>query len=727
MRYGSIFFIVWGAVAQVVAQRDVPALPKSSQAMATYLAGIARTADPVENVYMNRARARGISSLLERKLAPQQEMQLRVKIATELLQGGMAQEAIAHLEYVIAEIKRQKVPVKESYFRNLRDLLGIAYLRVGGESSGVPPHDWVFPMGPGEATSLPAGPRKAIELYESNLKGAPDELATRWLLNIAYMALGEYPDKVPAVWRIPPTAFASEYAVGRFVDVAAAAGVDAVGHAGGSVVDVFDGDGLLDIVASSRGLTDPLRFFRNEADGTFDEWTQRAGLRGQLGGLNLAHADYDNDGDRDLLVLRGAWMGEAGRHPNSLLQNQGGGAFVDATREAGVFSLHPTHSAAWGDYDNDGWLDLYVGNESSPAPRPPHPCELFRNNGDGTFSDVAAAVGVADVGFVKGLVWGDYDNDGMLDLYLSHLNGDNVLYHNEGGLFSEVAEAAGVSEPYVSFPTWFWDYDNDGWQDIMVAGFDMENLDDMAAVYLDRPFGAEHPRLYHNRGDGTFADVATETGLDRVILPMGANFGDLDNDGWLDAYFGTGMPDLRALLPNRMFRNAGGQRFQDVTTAGGFGTLQKGHGISFADFDHDGDQDIYQVLGAAFEGDVYRNALLENPGHGHHWLTLFVQGTHANRDGIGARIRVRVKTAAGDARDIYATVGSGGSFGSSPLRQELGLGDASAIEFVEVVWPGDGDKQRFAGLAMDRAYRLIEGGQASQRVVLRRFDLSPGD
>ena len=727
MSYRAICFIVCATVATAIAQDSAPVLPQSSQAMATYLAGVARTADPVENVYMNRARARGIGSLLQRKLAPQQEMQLRVKVATELLQGGLAKEAIAQLEYVYGEIKRQQVPVKESYFRNLRDLLGIAYLRTGGEQSGVPPHDWVFPMGPDEATSLPAGPLAAIGLSEENLAGAPDELATRWLLNIAYMTLGEYPDKVPAAWLIPPAVFASEYDIGRFADIAEAAGVDVVGHAGGSVVDDFDGDGLLDIVASSRGLTDPLRFFHNEADGTFAEWTERAGLRGQLGGLNLAHADYDNDGDRDLLVLRGAWMGEAGRHPNSLLRNRGDGTFVDATREAGVFSLHPTHSAAWGDYDNDGWLDLYVGNESSPLPRPPHPCELFRNNGDGTFSDVAAAVGVADVGFVKGLVWGDYDNDGMLDLYLSHLNGDNVLYHNEGGHFSEVSRAAGVQEPYVSFPTWFWDYDNDGWQDILVAGFDMANLDDMAAIYLDLPFGAEHPRLYHNRGDGTFVDVATEMGLDRVILPMGANFGDLDNDGWLDAYFGTGMPDLRALLPNRMLRNAGGQRFQDVTTAGGFGSLQKGHGISFADFDHDGDQDIYQVLGAAFEGDVYRNALLENPGHGHHWLTLFVEGTRSNRDGIGARITVRVVMASGAVRDIYATVGSGGSFGSSPLRQELGLGDARAIEFVEVTWPGASVKQRFAGLEMDRAYRLVEGERESEQVALQRFDLSPAD
>ena len=714
------------AVWTTVGHAQAPPLPQGSRSMATYLSGVARTADPIENVYLNRARARGMATLLQRKLPPAQEVKLRVKIATELLQGGLAREAIEQLEYVYAEIDKRNVPVAESYHLMLRDLLGIAYLRVGGDESGMPPHDWVLPMRPQRATPHAAGPRKAIEFYTANLEQAPEDLAARWLLNIAYMTLGDYPDAVPERWLIPPEVFASDYDIGAFADVAAAAGVDAIGHAGGSVVDDFDGDGLLDIVASSRGLTDQLRFFRNGGDGRFSEWSDHAGLRGQLGGLNLAHADYDNDGDRDLLVLRGAWMGEAGRHPNSLLQNAGDGTFADVTRKAGVFSLHPTHSAAWGDYDNDGWLDLYVGNESSPGPRPPHPCELFRSNGDGTFSEVGAALGVDAVGFVKGLVWGDYDNDGMIDLYLSLLNGDNLLYHNEEGRFREVAATAGVQEPYVSFPTWFWDYDNDGWQDILVAGFDMADLGDMAAIYLDRPFGAEHPRLYRNRGDGTFADETAAANLDRVILPMGANFGDLDNDGWLDAYFGTGMPDLRALVPNRMFRNDGGHAFQDVTTAGGFGTLQKGHGIAFADFDHDGDQDVYQVLGAAFEGDVYRNALMENPGHGNRWLTLYLRGVRANRDGIGARIRVGVATAVGERRDIYLTVGSGGSFGSSPLRQEIGLGAAAAIEYVEVAWPGSGDKQRFTGLLMDRAYRLVEGEATAEWVELRAYDLSPG-
>ncbi|MGY8823931.1 MAG: CRTAC1 family protein [Candidatus Latescibacterota bacterium] len=729
MRDWLICAVLWAIFAPGLSQAQLepaPATSAASREMVAYLDRIARQADPILNAYMNRARAAGISTLLGQKLAPAQEMQLRVKIATELLHGGETAKAIAQFEYVYAEIERRQVPVAESYKQMLRDHLAIAYLRLGGEESGTPPHSWIFPMGRDQATDVPAGPLTAIKIYQAHLEREPDNLTARWLLNVAYMTLGQYPNKVPKPWLIPPAVFASEYDIGSFVDIAAAAGVDVVGHAGGSIVEDFDGDGLLDIVASSRGLRDQLRLFHNAGDGTFPEQTDQAGLRGQFGGLNLAHADYDNDGDRDLLVLRGAWMGEEGRHPNTLLQNQGRGTFEDVTRATGIFSLHPSHSGAWGDYDNDGLLDLYIGNESSPDPRPAHPCELFRNNGDGTFSEVAAAVGVADVGFVKGLAWGDYDNDGMLDLYLSHLNGYNVLYHNEGGYFSEVAKTAEVRDPYVSFPTWFWDYDNDGWQDILVAGFDMAELDDMAAIYLDQPFAAEYPRLYHNQGNGTFEDVTVQTGLDRVILPMGANFGDLDNDGWLDAYFGTGMPDLRALLPNRMFRNAKGERFQDVTTSGGFGTLQKGHGISFADFDHDGDQDIYQVLGAAFEGDVYHNALLENPGHGNHWLTLLLQGNRSNRDAIGARIRVGVKTEGGQDRDIYITVGSGGSFGSSPLRQEIGLGQASAINFVEIVWPASNQTQRFVKLKMDRAYRLLEGDPQPQSASLQRFDLSPG-
>src|SRR5690606_28194883 len=212
--------------------------------------------------------------------------------------------------------------------------------------------------------------------------------------------------------------------------------------------------------------------------------------------------------------------------------------------------------------------------------------------------ECAEEAGVDIVGFVKGVVSGDFNNDGRPDLYLSRLDGANHLLRNDGPAagdgwrFTETAAAAGVAEPFRSFTGWFWDYDQDGWEDLFVAGYNVQDAGDVAADYLGLPHTGERARLYRNRGDGTFGDASREAGLDRLLHTMGGNHGDLDNDGWPDLYLGTGDPDFTTLVPNRMFRNAGGVRFQDVTTSGGFGQLQKGHGIAFADLDNDGDQDI---------------------------------------------------------------------------------------------------------------------------------------
>ncbi|MDX1388817.1 MAG: CRTAC1 family protein, partial [Acidobacteriota bacterium] len=570
------------------------------------------------------------------------------------------------------------------------------------------------------------GSRRAVEAFLNELSLRPDALDARWLLNLALMTLGEYPDAVPERWLIPPEVFASDHDIGRFRDVAPAAGLAEVGLAGGSVVEDLDGDGLLDIVTTSWGVRDPMRYYVNNGDGTFTDRTAEAGLTGLTGGLNVNHADYDNDGDADVMVFRGGWLGELGTIPNSLLRNNGDGTFDDVTEEAGLLELHPTHSGAWGDFNNDGWLDLFVGSEQRSATHP-HPSHLYVNNGDGTFDEIAAAVGLADQGFVKGVVWGDYDNDGRLDLYVSTFGSPNRLYRNEGPggstdprdwRFSDVTAAAGVGEPIFGFPTWFFDYDNDGFEDIFVASWDPVAIDVVAARYLGLPHVTEGPRLYRNNGDGTFDDVTEGVRLrDAVLLAMSANFGDLDNDGWPDLYVGTGAPGLETLMPNKMFRNANGEWFQDVTSSGGFGHLQKGHGISFGDIDNDGDQDVFAVMGGWFSGDVYQNVLFENPGHGRHFLVLQLEGTRSNRAAVGARLRVRVG-APGGTREIRATVGTGGSFGSSTLRQEIGLGGATAIELVEVTWPRGGEVQVFRDLAVDGSYRLREGETAA--IPLRR-------
>jgi hypothetical protein len=203
---------------------------------------------------------------------------------------------------------------------------------------------------------------------------------------------------------------------------------------------------------------------------------------------------------------------------------------------------------------------------------------------------------------------------------------------------------------------------------------------------------------------------------------MGANFGDLDNDGWLDMYLATGEPGYEALMPNVMLKNVSGRHFVDVTVAGGFGNLQKGHGVAFVDLDNDGDQDVFNETGGFFQGDVFFNSLYENPGNTNRSVTLKLIGTQSNRLAYGARIKVLVRTAAGE-RAIHRAVGSVSSFGGSPSRQEIGIGDAVEIRSVEVWWPKSGIRQTFQGLEPGGFYEITEGNDAPKKLAPRRITL----
>ena len=262
-----------------------------------------------------------------------------------------------------------------------------------------------------------------------------------------------------------------------------------------------------------------------------------------------------------------------------------------------------------------------------------------------------------------------------------------------------------------------------------MAGYSLKpdfsgSLEEVVKATLGLPNQGEPSRLFRNNGDGTFSDVSREAGLEGALLAMGANFGDLDNDGFPDFYLGTGEPDLRTLIPNQMFRNRQGRVFQNVTTSGGFGHLQKGHGVSFGDIDNDGDQDIYTVMGGWYSGDVYQNLLFLNPGHGNRWITLLLEGVKTNRMALGARIKVTVETEEGD-RDVHATLTSGGSFGASSLQQEIGLGLATGIKAVEVYWPVTGKTQTLSNLSLDGFYRIREGEARAVPLERPSFELAP--
>ena len=718
--------------APVAAQEaPTPSRPASNARMAERLEAAAAVRDSrLDNIYANASR---LEMLLGLPLPTGRAERLvyRGAVATEMLNAGRTAEAVDAFEQLHQLLQASGDPPGDlpvGFRDSMRRSRAIAYLQRAQRDNCLPPHPAARCAMPADAAA--ASPdldstRRAIALYEKMAADDPADLVARWVLNLGHMWAGGYPDGVPPARRIPRSAFGSGRGIGRFVDVAPELGLDTLGRSGGSVMEDFDGDGDLDLMASSSGLRDQLRVFRNNGDGSFDETTIEAGLEGIVGGLNLVPADYDNDGHADVLVLRGAWSNRP--HPNSLLRSNGDGSFTDVTEAAGLSRGAPTQTAAWGDYDNDGDVDLFVGNESELSLTYSYPSQLFRNNGDGTFSDVAYLAGIQVVGFVKGVAWGDYDNDGRLDLYLSRLEEPNHLFRNEGPSpdgqwrFREVTAAAGVEAPLNSFPTWFFDYDNDGWLDLYVAGF-RDSVGDVVAEYLGERRPAGHPVLYRNRGDGTFADVTAAAGLARSMPTMGSNYGDLDNDGFLDVYLGTGSPYLEMLVPNRVFRNAGGARFEEVTTAGGFGHVQKGHGVSFGDIDHDGDQDVFMVLGGAFEGDLSQNVLLLNPGHDHAWITLRLFGTASNRFGIGARITVAVETPDGE-RVIHATAGSGGSFGASTLQQEIGLGDATRIRELTVVWPGSGRRDTHRDVPLNRVVLVREGAAAVEPVPVQPLDL----
>lgn len=710
--------------------------------MASRLEEAARAIQPGNSPWQSEVRFRYLETLLPRATNAMDRLMIQRGYAIEALNAGHSENAIEAF-IKLREMLRRENPgfLTARNGENQRQLgiyLATSYLRLGEQDNCISNHtadSCLLPIKPAGVHTIPRGSQNAVRVLNELLTEFPKDLTARWLLNIAHMTLGEYPSQPAAPWLVPPSAFDSDYDIREFTDVAASAGLDANELSGGAIADDFDNDGFLDIVTSSIGFRDQVRFYRNDGDGTFSDATRRTGLAGEVGGLNALQADYNNDGFLDFFVLRGGWMGSAGHQPNSLLRNNGDGTFADVTEEAGLLGFHPTQTAVWLDFNGDGWLDLYVGNETVGTDR--NPCELFRNNRDGTFKEVGVPSGVAYSGFVKAVMSADFNNDGRPDLYLSCLGEPNLLYRNDGPAdlggsldsawkFKNVAAEAGVEEPRASFPGWFFDFDNDGWEDLFVAGYPITVVGDVAADYLGLPSRGEPPRLYHNEGDGTFRDVTREAKLNHVLLAMGCNYGDLDNDGWLDFYVGTGNPDLSMLIPNRMFRNAGGKFFQDVTTSGRFGHLQKDHGVAFADFDHDGDQDIFENMGGAYTGDAYRNVLFKNPGHGNHWIKLQLEGVESNRSAIGARVTIAVENADGSSRMIRKSVRSGGSFGSSPLRQEIGLGQAKAIRNIVIDWPSSGQQQTFDSPVMDRFYRVLEGRDTLVPVTLRTFSFGNG-
>jgi hypothetical protein len=587
-------------------------------------------------------------------------------------------------------------------------LQGVTALRQGendncilcrGESS------CILPISPAAVHSNPAGSRLAIRHFTELLEKYPDDLEVRWLLNLAHMTLGQYPAKVDSRYLIALDRFRdSEFTIGRFRDVGHQAGIDRLNQAGSGILEDFDNDGRLDLVVSAFDPTESLAVYRNLEDGRFEDRSSAAGTCSQLGGMYCVQTDYNNDGRMDVFIARGAWLPFPIRP--SLLQNAGDGRFTDVTEKAGLLDPVNSISASWADFDNDGWLDLFVCCELQHN-------RLYRNRGDGTFAEVSQRAGLQrtdkPVACCKGATWIDYDNDDFPDLFLDYRVGTAVLYHNNrDGTFTDVSRPMGIDGPRDGFSCWAWDYDNDGWLDIFATCYD-RSLEDVVKGLIGQRHRRSSNRLFHNQAGKAFADVTKEAGLDLVFATMGSNFADFDNDGYLDMYLGTGDPNIATLIPNRMLKNVGGHRFADITASSGTGSLQKGHGVSCGDWDRDGDLDMFVQTGGVVSGDKYHNILFQNPGQGNHWLTIKLKGERTNRAAIGARIKL--VTAASPPLVVHRHVTSGSSFGANPLEQHIGLARAEKVALLEIHWPTSGTTQIFRDIAADQSIEITEFAQ----------------
>ena len=538
----------------------------------------------------------------------------------------------------------------------------------------------------------------------------------------------------------------------QFVDVASEAGVafrhingfterrhmiETMGP-GGAFLD-YDGDGHLDIYCINGHYLPPKTedratnvLYRNRGDGTFVDVTEQAGVGDTGYGMGIAVGDYSNDGYLDVYVTNYG--------PNVLYRNNGDGTFTEVTQEAGVGDDRWGVGCAFLDYDNDGNLDLYVANyldfslsHPAKAMRPymdktaaqetpealtfyPSPdCfdgvsdVMYRNNGDGTFTDVTREVGVFNAqGKGMGMVCGDYDDDGDVDIFVANDLTPNFLYRNNGnGTFTDVGLVTGVSysrDGYLesSMGPDFGDYDNDGDLDLLAPNFKGE----MCSVY-------------ENEGNGFFSEESARTDIGSVTLPyVGWSLGFLDynNDGRLDVFITTGHtldnaelfdPSTTYRQQNLLFRNEGPRDrgrhplFTDVSSVVGPGLSisASSRGAAFGDYDNDGDVDLFAV-------NVNEPAMLlrNDGGNQGHWLRVGVEGVRSNRSGIGARIRV----IAGELVQIGEVKSGSGLYSQNDLRVHFGLGEYRTVDRIEVRWPR-GYRDVVTDVPADQTITIREG------------------
>ena len=687
-----------------------------------------RAQDLDDNPYQGEGRLRQLEDQLQAlpDAAPAQDkISLHFSLGIAELFLGRERRALDHLAAAEGMLAAQRsVPshvVNEIHFR-----LGLAWLRLGETQNCVlnPNADHcILPIRPGGFHTLPEGSRQAIPYFQAVLDNTAAEerlrLSARWLLNIAYMTLGQYPERVPPAHRIPPKAFESQAAFPRWVNVAPALGLDTFSLSGGAVADDFDGDGYLDFFVSTSDLTGQLRFFRNGGDGTLRTGPRRPTSTGywvdstwckptttttatstcsscaELGSASMASIPIRCCGMRAMVLSSTRPLPPVWDRTTTRPKPPPGATTISTAISTSTSAMKPPRPSS-------PPANSFKTKATAPSPmwlpppaltNTPTPKQSFGATTTGTAGRIYMCP-ISDSPTGSTTIKATAPSGMWLPLPASSPLGpaSQPGFGTSTTTVTSTCSSLHTRPPLPTSPPRIW------------------------AISVS----VEQARLYRGDGQGGFADVSQDRHLAQPTKPMGANFGDVDHDGFLDVYLGTGDTDYAELMPNVLYWNQAGQRFADVTFASGLGHLQKGHGVVFADVDHDGDVDLFEQMGGAYRGDGFADVLYENPGFGHGWLAVEVVGVESNRSGIGTQLRVDV-VEGGQRRSLYRWVGSGGSFGGNPLRQYVGLGSAERVAQLVVFWPQSDREQVFDEVPSNAIIRVTEGRDQLEILALPAF------
>jgi len=555
---------------------------------------------------------------------------------------------------------------------------------------------------------------EAVRAASAALAADPgNERSRMWLWQSA-QKLGGYPPEVPEWQRMEMKVGYAQPTV-EFEDVCEKIGLNKTSAGRGLAVFDFDNDGYLDVlIAAAHG---GCSLYRNNGNGTFSDVSVGSGMDECINGFAIAVGDYNNDGFEDVFVTRlGFFVGEG-----ALYRNNGDGTFTDVTKEAGINCWGPAFTATWADYNGDGYLDLFVANNLGGLFDRKYKNLLFRNNGDGTFTEVSEQAGLKTIWPTIGAAWGDYNNDGYPDLFVSNAMGRSQLFRNNGdGTFTDVSEQAGLTNLAIGSTAFWWDYNNDGLLDIVQ--FNWSDHEDVIHTMKtgEGPADGNPLRVYRNNGDGTFTLVSREIGINGCWGTMSGNCGDFNNDGYLDLVLGNGSPRMDRVEPPVLLEQDG-EKFRNITFAAGLPFTGKGHGGNLADLHGDGRLSILIASGGAYPGDlltmsVYRPKKL--PGN---YLNVRLKGTRSNCSAIGARVMLEA-----GGRKQFREVSGGSNFGCLPFEQHFGLAKLERVDALEIRWPS-GLKQRFENLPVNKTIRVTEGREHWEGVYKNEWERVAAD